>query len=398
MKAGWEIKTLGEVLAVLRNGVNCKQSKNGEGDKISRIESISDAKFNLEKVGFSELNEAEKSRYLLKKGDILFSHINSAIHVGKTAIFDSDELVYHGVNLLLMRPNGDVMPDYLEHSLKYLFQCGYWRGECKQSVNQASVNQQDIVKVKISYPKSLTEQKRLVTLLDEAFESIATAKANAQQNLKNARALFESHLNEVFTKRGEGWETKTLGEICILKSGTTVNANLEKTSGDLPYLKVADMNYAGNEIEIVSSSRFLNKSDIGRNAIIPSGTTIFPKRGGAILTNKKRLTTVPICADLNIMGVIPSDALLSKYLYFYFINVDMRQLGSGSSIPQINNYDIEPLTISFPESKSQQEKIICELENLSEETQRLEALYSRKIAALDELKKALLHRAFSGEL
>lgn len=96
MKSGWQTSTLGDVLAVLRNGVNCKQDKRGRGDKISRIESISDASFDLRKVGYAELTESDKERYRLRPGDILFSHINSAVHVGKTAVFDSTEPVYHG--------------------------------------------------------------------------------------------------------------------------------------------------------------------------------------------------------------------------------------------------------------------------------------------------------------
>jgi len=244
----------------------------------------------------------------------------------------------------------------------------------------------------------LPVQQRIVGVLDGAFDGIATAKANAEKNLQNSRALFESHLQSVFTQRGEGWVEKRIGEVCTLKSGTTVSPALEKATGDVPYLKVGDMTHAGNETEILSSSRFLNKEDIGRNAVLPSGTTIFPKRGGAILTNKKRLTAVPICADLNIMGVIPAKSLLPKFLYFYFVNVDMRRIGSGSSIPQINNYDIEPLVISFPKSAGQQVEIVGKLEELSTETQRLKAIYQQKIAALDALKKSLLHQAFSGQL
>ena len=110
----------------------------------------------------------------------------------------------------------------------------------------------------------------------------------------------------------KGWQVKKIGEVCTLKSGTTVNKSLEETSGDIPYLKVADMNIPENDPEIVTSSRFLNQKSLKENSIFPVGTTIFPKRGGSILTNKKRLTTVPICTDLNIMGVIPSHILLAK--------------------------------------------------------------------------------------
>jgi type I restriction enzyme S subunit len=98
------------------------------------------------------------------------------------------------------------------------------------------------------------------------------------------------------------------------------------------------------------------------------------------------------------MGVIPGKNILPKFLYFYFLNVDMRQIGSGSSIPQINNYDIEPLAISFPESVDQQAEIVCIFEKLSTETQHLESIYQQKLTALEELKKSLLHQAFTGQL
>ena len=144
-----------------------------------------------------------------------------------------------------------------------------------------------------------------------------------------------------------GWKIKTLGDVCILRSGTTLPPSIEKPEGELPYLKVADMNIEGNDIFVVTSSRFVNKSDVNENGIIPVGSTIFPKRGGAILTNKKRLTTVPICMDLNLMAVSPKQEITSEYLYYYFIGLDLRKINNGSSIPQINNYSIEPLKISW---------------------------------------------------
>lgn len=262
---------------------------------------------------------------------------------------------------------------------------------------QAGFGKADIADFPIPIPE-LPEQRRIVGILDEAFAGIATARANAEQNLQNAHALFESHLNAVFTQRGDGWIDTTIGDSCTLKSGTTVKKALEKPAGDFPYVKVADMTCDGNEDEVVTSTRFLNKDDIGKNATFPVGTTIFPKRGGAILTNKKKLTGAPICADLNIMGVIPSDRVLPEFLFFYFLNVDMRELGSGSSIPQINNYDIAPLAIAFPSTIDEQSWIVSRLQSLLTETLCLKSIYQRKLAALDELKKSLLHQAFNGEL
>lgn len=130
----------------------------------------------------------------------------------------------------------------------------------------------------------------------------------------------------------------------------------------------------------------------------PIGTTIFPKRGGAILTNKKRITERVICADLNIMGVTPKSGLLPEFLFNFFLRLDLREINNGSSIPQINNYSVEPLLIAFPKSTAEQQAIVAKLNSFSEETQRLTFIYQQKLAALEELKKSLLHQAFSGQL
>lgn len=251
--------------------------------------------------------------------------------------------------------------------------------------------------LELRYPP-LPEQQRIVTLLDEAFDGIATARANAEQNLQNARAIFESHLQSVFTQQGDGWISTTIGNSCILKSGTTVPVSIEKSSGDIPYVKVAEMTLPDNQDGITTSIRFLNRADVKAGWLIPAGAVIFPKRGGAILTNKKRLALVDMCADLNIMSVIPTAKLTPEFLYFYFLTVDMRKLGTGSSIPQINNYDIAPLEIAFPDSTRKQAEIADSIRSLESECQALESIYHRKIAALDDLKKSLLHQAFAGLL
>jgi type I restriction enzyme, S subunit len=245
---------------------------------------------------------------------------------------------------------------------------------------------------------ALPEQRRIVALLDEAFDGIATAKANAEKNLRNARELFELQLTVALRGGGEGWVEMSIGDACTLRSGTTVPVEIEHSAGDVPYVKVAEMTMPANRDGVTTSIRFLNREDIKPAWLIPAGAVIFPKRGGAILTNKKRLALVDICVDLNIMSVIPSEKLTSEFLYLYFLTVDMRKLGTGSSIPQINNYDIAPLLISFPASKARQLEVTEDLGRIETECQTLVAHYERRLTALDELKKSLLHQAFCGAL
>ena len=396
MKAGWAKNKLGDVLAVLRNGVNCKQDKDGQGERISRIESIADATFNPERVGYAELTATEKERYRLLSGDILFSHINSAIHVGKTAIFDSDEEVYHGVNLLLMRPKPEVVPAYLNYALKLLFQSGYWKRTCKQSVNQASVNQQDISKVEIQYPHSIAEQHRIVAILDEAFDGIATAKANAEKNLQNARALFESHLQSVFTERGEGWVEKRLGEVCAITSTlvdprkegfidlTHVGAgNIESQTGVFVELKTA------REEGLISGKFLFDESMVLYSKIRP------------YLMKVARPDFNGLCsADMYPLTPKPSE-ITRDYLFHLLLSkpfTDYAVLGSArAGMPKVNREHLFAFRTWLP-GVDKQMKLSTQLDTLHEETQRLESLYQQKLTALDDLKKSLLHQAFSGQL
>jgi type I restriction enzyme S subunit len=403
MKAGWQTSTLGDVLAVIRNGVNCKQDKSGNGDRISHIESISDAIFDLDKVGYAELSERDKEKNRLQPGDILFSHINSAVHVGKTAVFDCDEPVYHGVNLLLMRPKEVVTSAYLDHALKYLFQSGYWRGVCKQSVNQASVNQQDISRVEIRYPKSLAEQQRIVGLLDEAFEGLATAKANAEKNLQNARALFESHLQSVFTQRGPGWVETTLSRATDGIFTGPFGSLLHKSdyiADGIPLVNPAHITEVGIEPDLrktVSKATALRL----KNYIMREGDIVIGRRG-----EMGRCALVTEVEDGWLCGtgsffIKPSSRCDTRYLV-RFLRSDsckarLEKIAGGAVMPNLSNTDLGNFAFDLP-PLDRQKAIVEEIDSLHEETQRLARLYERKHAALEALKKSLLHQAFTGEL
>lgn len=179
-----------------------------------------------------------------------------------------------------------------------------------------------------------------------------------------------------------------LGDVCLLKSGKSVSKELELKSGDVPYVKVSDMSIKGNERYIVASSRYIDIESSSKE-IFPIGTVIFPKRGGAIGTNKKRLTRCEICADLNVMGVIPTKIITSEYLFAYFSSLDLGELSNGSSVPQINNSDIAPLMIPLP-SKNIQIKI----SQVLDKAQELIDKRKEQIAACDELIKSLFNHMF----
>ncbi|KAB2872052.1 MAG: hypothetical protein F9K37_01525 [Bacteroidales bacterium] len=180
----------------------------------------------------------------------------------------------------------------------------------------------------------------------------------------------------------QDWEIKKLGEVCEFKNGTTIDSRLEKSAGEVIYAKVGDMNLEGNEDYITISSRYVDLKSINQNQIIPSGSIIFPKRGGAIATNKKRRIIKPTIVDLNTMALVPSKIIDKDYLFFWFKQIDLSDLSNGTSIPQINNYSFDDVHISYPKSIPEQQRIVSILD------QAIAAIHKAKANAEQNLKNA----------
>jgi type I restriction enzyme S subunit len=161
----------------------------------------------------------------------------------------------------------------------------------------------------------------------------------------------------------KGWVWNRLGDIVILKSGSSFDRTNEKFDLGVPYVKVGDMNFPGNEKTITTSSRFVKKNEENIKDLIPKNSIIFPKRGGAIATNKKRIVQKEIFADSNTMAMICPDSVNLDYLYYWFSQIDLWTLNSGTSVPQINNKDIDPLFFPLP-PLAEQHRIVEKVDRL----------------------------------
>ena len=196
--------------------------------------------------------------------------------------------------------------------------------------------------------KTLSVQTNIVTELD----TIQSAIDNKKQQLSLLDEAVKSEFVEMFGDLD--CNIKTIEQTCTMKSGTTFSKDEENDSGEIFYIKVSGMNLPENDKYIKTSLSFVSRKVAGKT-IIPANSIIFPKRGGAIGTNKKRITEQEICIDLNTMAVTPSNELNIQYLYQYFQNLDMGKLYNGSTVPQINNKDIGPLKIKVPPLELQQQ-------------------------------------------
>jgi len=264
---------------------------------------------------------------------------------------------------------------------------------------QTVISKEMVETVQIPFPP-LAEQQRIVGLLDEAFEGIATAKANAEKNLQNARALFESHLQSVFTQRGPGWVDSTIGaEIKFIdyRGKTPV-----KTASGVRLItaKNVKMGYLQESpMEFIAASNYKGWMTRG-----------IPQKGDVLFTTEAPLANVAqldtdekVAFAQRIIIMQPNAAKLdSTFLKYLLLSQPVQQRirtkGTGATVQGIKASLLKLIEISFPKSLTAQEEIVSKLDDLREETQRLARLYERKLAALDALKKSLLHQAFTGAL
>lgn len=247
----------------------------------------------------------------------------------------------------------------------------------------------------------LPEQRRIVAILDEAFEGIATTKANAEKNLQNARAIFESQLQSVFSQRGAGWVEKRLDEICTFSSGGTPSKqNASYWAGKIPWISGRDM----KSTRLSDSYLHISKAAVEESAtrMAPPGTLLILVRGMGLAHGAQiGELMVPSAFNQDIRGIHPTPALLPRYLLFALrdgINSSDTVLSNAAhGTLKIDSNELQKVMIPFPPLK-QQQRIVATIDTLVEESENLAKIYERKLAALDALKQSLLHRAFAGEL
>lgn len=246
----------------------------------------------------------------------------------------------------------------------------------------------------------LSEQRRIVAILDETFEGIATAKANAEKNLQNAREVFDSHLNAVFSQRGEGWVEKKLSEICEKITDGTHQTPKYVDSG---YIFLSSRNVVTREIDW-NNIKFIDKTqhDEMQKRVSP--------KAGDILLAKNGTTGVAAIVDRDIpfdiyvsLALIRSKGGILPNFLLYFVNSTIAKAQfnkrlKGSGVPNLHLNEIRDVLISFPLSIDTQSNILAMLDTIRNHTQHLESIYQQKLIALDELKQSLLHQAFNGDL
>jgi type I restriction enzyme S subunit len=240
---------------------------------------------------------------------------------------------------------------------------------------------------------STHEQQRIVGILDGAFDGIATAKANAEKNLQNAHALFESHLESVFTQRDGGWPTKQLGDVCDFEGGSQPPKSQFSYTPKQGYVRFLQIRDFGSEKHVT----FIPESK--RNRLCVEDDIMIGRYGASV---GKILMDRAGAYNVALMKTIPDPAHLDRSFFYHYLisgafQERLRNVAARSAQNGFSKEDIYGFPVPVPPLKEQR-KVIGQIGPLSEETQRLESIYQNKLDALEELKKSLLHQAFNGKL
>ena len=246
----------------------------------------------------------------------------------------------------------------------------------------------------------LDEQKRIVANLDALFTRIDAAITHLQETLELTKALFASEANIIFDQISNKYGTTSLSKVVQINSGIALPKIFKdwKGSGSIPFYKVAQMN---NDDRVMKDAAITFNSEVARIhkiKIFPKGSVLIPKRGGAILTDKKRLLLEDASYDSNVMGLKADEKIIKdEYLFRYLLSINLGDYIDTSTIPQINNKHIDRMEIPLAPIE-EQNRIVSHLDALSERTRDLEAATKEKLNDLTALKASLLDVAFKGQL
>jgi type I restriction enzyme S subunit len=404
LKIGWEARKLLEACEIKPQKSEAK-TRLKSNDKVSFVP--------MENLGINQkilipkqersLSEVEGSYTYFADDDVLLAKITPCFENGKLGIAKNlrNGIGFGSSEYIVFRTGNSLYNEFLYY---FLSQEDFRINGAKSmsgAVGHKRVAKSFIEGTLIPIPP-LPEQKRIVAILDSAFEKIAKAKENAEKNLQNARELFESYLQSVFANPGNGWEEKKLGDMCDFVRGPfggSLKKSIFKPKGYAVYEQqhaiydqFDDVRYFIDEKKFNEMKRFeLNSGDLimscsgtmGKMAIVPEKI----KKG---IINQALLKLTP-SKEISVV-------FLKLWMQSDNFQESLKAYSQGAAIQNVASVKIlKEIKMPVP-SMNEQKRIVAKLDALSAETKKLEAIYQQKLADLEELKKSILQKAFTGQL
>ncbi|WP_170265622.1 restriction endonuclease subunit S [Thiohalocapsa marina] len=387
MSKEWTMKPLGEVCDIL----DSRRKPVTQRDRVSGPYPYYGATGILDYV----------DGYLFDEPLVLVGEDGAKWEAGENSAFHVDGKCWVNNHAHVLRPHRDTILDqWLIYHLNHTDLTEFVSGLTVPKLNQGNLRE-------IPIPAApLPEQKRIVAKLDEAFDGIAKAKEIAEKNVANARAIFESELNAIFTKKGEGWEETKLEKVLAVQpqNGWSPPAANHSDSGTpvLTLSSVTGFRFRLDKLKFTSAP-----TDPSRNYWVKNGDFLITRSNTPELVGHVAIAsgidTPTIYPDL-IMRMNPQqDRMLSRFLYYQMRGTTLRKEitgrahGANPTMKKISNKSVKALPVVVPPIATQS-AIVEALDALTEEIQHLGSIYQTKLTELDALKQSLLHHAFTGQL
>lgn len=396
MRQGWEIKKLGELLEKTET-VDPTKKPNAEFVYID-VSSVNKETKEIENVTVLMGKDApSRARKLIRNGDVIFATVRPT-HSRVALITEEYNEQVCSTGYFVLRGK-----EFIDNRLIFYFLLtdgfNIQMEKLQKGASYPAVTDSEVKNIFIPFPKLLTEQQTIVSILDEAFDAIAKAKANAEQNLKNSRELFESYLQSVF-ENGHGlWKMNTLEEISeVFGRGKSKHRprNYEKLyGGDYPFIQTGDIRNCDHYI--TEYSQTYSALGLAQSKLWPAGTICITIAANIAETG---VLTFDACFPDSVIGLVVNEKMADRDFVEYLLQsfkARIQALGKGSAQANINMGTFENELFPFPSVKEQR-AIVQKLDALSTQTRKLESIYRQKIDDLEELKKSLLQKAFNGEL
>lgn len=383
MTAGWRILPLGDLCEILdsqRRPITKRDRDSGE----------------YPYYGATGIQDYV-SGYLFDEPLVLVGEDGAKWEAGDNTAFHVNGRCWVNNHAHVLRPNRNVLLDsWLVYFLVFSDLTEFVSGLTVPKLNQGSLRQ-----IPIPVPP-VEVQQRIVAILDEAFEGIATAKADAEKNLQNAKALFESHLQGVFSRRGDGWVERRLQDVFAIGSSKRVLERDWVKSG-VPFYggrEVVQLSQSGETQAAAHISEEKYREIASTYGVPAEGDILLTARGtigvGYIVKGKDKF----YYKDGNLMCLHPKEPAEPRFLLYAFRSRTIKdQLGvlTGATVTHLPIEKANALVMPFPSFATQQ-SVVAVLQQAEEEAVSLARKYEAKLSALDDLKKSLLHHAFSGQL
>jgi len=377
----WSVHVLDELAERVDYGLTTSAKDCGDGPKFLRITDIQGGLVDWSVVPVCECEPVEQEKYRLREGDIVFARTGAT--TGKSyLITDSPRNAMFASYLIRVRPNNRVLPAYLAH---FFHAPDYWEQVSRSSSGSAQpgVNATKLKNLSIPVPP-LPEQERIVAILDEAFAAIATATANTEKNLANARELFEGYQQSVFQRRTFTWPEHHLGTVCEnLDSKRVPITKSKRKPGDIPYYGASGV--VDHVADYLFDGDLLLVSEDGANLLARTYPIAFSISGKAWVNNHAHV--------LRFQNIVHQ-----KFVECYLNSITLEPYVSGMAQPKLNQKALNSIPVPWSEDMKAVEDVVSCLEAANEESETLVHIYEGKLALLAELRQSILHKAFTGEL